>query len=57
MSAEELIALDRIARNLRDLNQTVRDFMKLFEERSRHACSDCVADRAGKGQKRKGKTR
>jgi ketosteroid isomerase-like protein len=35
MGAEEQIVLDRIEQNIRELNRTMREFMRLYEERTR----------------------
>ena len=41
MGAEEQIVLDRIEQNIRELNRTMREFMRLYEERTRGRESRC----------------
>ena len=50
MGAEEQIVLDRIEQNIRELNRTVREFMRLYEERTRGGTETVKRERRERGQ-------
>jgi hypothetical protein len=50
MGAEELIMLDRIECGIRELNRTMREFMRLFEERTRGGTETVKREKRERGQ-------
>lgn len=50
MGAEEQIMLDRIECGIRELNRTMREFMRLYEERTRGETVTVKREKRERGQ-------